>query len=31
MKTNTRLETIERVVFLLAIAVVCLDILVWRP
>lgn len=28
---KTRIETIERVVFLLAIVVVCMDVLIWRP
>lgn len=27
----TRIETIERLVFLLAIIVLALDLLVWRP
>jgi hypothetical protein len=29
--TRTRMETIERVVFLLAVIVVTLDLTVWRP
>ena len=28
---KTRIEVIERVVFLLAVVAVCMDVLIWRP